>query len=155
MNQRTRDALHKALGSELPKGFVLELFDEFIDYTPEGRMSGCRVLRVVGPGRMLVLFRYPASPFENRWAGRNYDMLYLRDDGELLLFAPDTIVAAWCLGNGKDWDAPANWEKIVGSWLAKAGVNAMAFKGRGWANSCAAEILRLVGVWQTECSGME
>jgi hypothetical protein len=153
MNSRDRERLRQALGDDLPPGFSFEEWDSFINYTPDGRsLRSCRVVRLVDPGRMLVLFDYNDLVPEGYWPGRRYRLCYLNNRNDLIVFDSDAVVAAWKAENDKDPNDPYSWDKVIGAWLEANG--ARQFKGRGWAVDCAMKVLNLCRRWEKHYSGI-
>lgn len=146
MLSRDRDLLRKALANSLPAGFSFEEWDSFINYTPPGRvLRSCRVIRLVGPGRMLVLFDYVGLVRSDGWPGRAYRMRYLDEQNDLVEFDPKSLTA--------NMTAPYSWEKVVGNWLEAHG--ARQFRGHGWAAECSMKVINLCTRWTRHYSGLQ
>jgi hypothetical protein len=148
MNSRDRKLLRAALGDDLPPGFRLTEWDDFINYALEGR--SCRAIRIVGPRRILVLFHHFDDPFGHPGGRREYRLLYLDEYNELREFFPKAIEDEY---NRKatPLSKPFHWEREIGDWLEAHG--ARTFKGRGWAADCAMKVCNLVTRWSKHYSG--
>lgn len=140
MDMRSRRSLNRAL-LELGerKGFRTEEFDDFVNYefanvaNPKGAF--CRVIRLVGPGRVVVVFHYKMNPHGGMRSRQDYSLSYVDAAGRLVQFDPKAIMAG----------RTASWDQVVGSWLAEHG--AKEFRGRWWARDLALEIMRQVDAW--------
>jgi len=153
MDSRDQERLRQALGDEMPPGFSFEKWDCFINYTPDDRpLRSCRVVRLVDPGRMLLLFDYSDLVPTGAWPGRRYRLRYLNSHNDLIVFDSDAIVVQWRADNNKDLNDPYSWGKVIGPWLEASG--AQQFKGRGWAEDCAMKMINLCHRWEKYYSGL-
>ena len=150
MNAKTREALRTALGDDLPDGFRLALGDDFINVRPKLSEKDIRAVRVIGDGRMLMLFQYDTSNVGWSYRRTSYTVHYLNEHNELVEFEPDAAQAAWRKAHGKPHNFGIGWDRAVGWWLEQEG--ARQFKGRGWAADCAMKILNLVTRWERHYS---
>lgn len=139
MDIRSRKILNVALKAALPPAYADEEYDDFVNYTPEGQSSFCRVFRIVGAGRMLVVFTYPSAPL-SRLSHKDYKLLYLHANGDLVPFDSKALTSN---GPGK-MEKP--WDKTVGAWLAANG--AQQFKGVNWVGRFAATLTTLIPLWE-------
>lgn len=138
---------------ELPPTFRSEKYDDFINWdNPQHTgywesIKTARVLRIVGPGRCVVLFAYdqhiPDGARGTSWVTRqeNYRMLYLNTKGDLVEFDPAEVRAEANI---------SSWDKGVTQWLEANG--AMTFKGRGWAESLEMRVKNLIARWEKHYS---
>ena len=152
MNTRDRKRLSTALGT-LPTGFTAEEYDDFINYrkTVDGDPRWCRVLRLVGPARFLVVFHHHQDVFKYRYYRSDYSLLYLNEHNELVEFDPESAQAEWRKAHGKPHNFTVGWERAMVWWLGQKG--ARPFKGRGWADDCAMKVRNLIARWQKHYSG--
>jgi hypothetical protein len=146
----SRTKLNNILEPNLPLGFTTDPHDNFINHTPEGITTGCRVIRVVGKQRMLVLFAFDNDQFEHSYR-RKYKTLYLNEQNELVEFNADMAQPEWCRAHNKPQNFGIGWDTYMGWWLRQNG--AMTFTGRGWAESCAMKVQNLIRRWQRHYSG--
>jgi len=156
MDTASRTALNTALKPYLTPRFTTEEHDDFVNYSPEGTSTQCRVIRFIGPGRVVMLFCYEQDPLNlsTRWRGRNYTMRYLREDGSLATFDPKQIEREWRKANGKGEHDPMSYEKVVGGWLHAPEQKAAKFQGKGWAAKAAFTAWAVVQRWQSTYSGL-
>jgi len=146
MNMRDRNKLAEALASDMLPGFTTEEYDDFVNYAPDGvNHSGCRVLRAIGPGRILMLFAYDDDYFKSQWSRPEYRTYFLNENNDLVEFDPKVVVAEWRSAHNKVQRASYSWDKVVGGWLAEQG--ARQFKGRGWTADCAMKMHNLIRRW--------
>lgn len=150
MDARSRKALQPIYQCCLPPGFSGEEHDDFIDYSPPGSPRSCRVVRLVGPGRHIVLFSFPRDPCESARGPRDYRLLYLHEDGSLVPFDPKAIEAAWTPRSSHQLYFP--WDAEVGRWLAANG--ARSFRGTNWVGQVSALLVTLLPSWRRDHSGM-
>jgi hypothetical protein len=149
MDARSRKALFAVLEGTMLKGFSTEKWGDFINYTPEGRATGCRVLRVVGKGRHLVLFSNQCDPFNRYWGSPRSKLLYLNVHGELVEFDSELVLRIHNeVGSGPN----VGWERAVGEWLEDN--SAMSFAGKDWAEACARRVRNLITRWVRHYSGI-
>lgn len=148
MDSRSRKALQPIWGI-LPPGFEGEEYDDFVNYKlPEG--YDARVLRVVGPGRHLVVFSYEAGALDSRRSHRGYRLLFLHEDGRLVPFDPKAVEAAWTPKSSHQPYFP--WDQEVGKWLAANG--ARSFRGTNWVGDISSRLPSLLRTWRREHSGV-
>jgi len=147
MDANSRKTLSAILAPVLPTGYTLEEWDDFINYAQPGTTQAHRVLRVVGPGRHLVLFNNLEDPFASQYSRPDCKLMYLNEHGDLRDFDTKAICAAHREATGKVW----GWERVIGEWLAANG--AMSFTGRGWAEACTRRCMNLVDRWGRFYSG--
>lgn len=134
MDTQDRQKLTAALGT-LPDGFQ---YDNDIVYYKHGT-NQLRALWIFGSNRVLVAFRYPLTG--------PYQLYYLNRTGKLVAFSQGGIVNRWRIKNKKKALPEPPMEEILGTWFRRNG--AQQFKGRGWAEECAAAMLDLMGQWPT------
>jgi len=149
MNTHDRKLLATALGDDLPHGYSTEKYDDFVNFAFTG-FQGQRVIRVVGPGRILVLFAYDEWPFMGRQV--DYKLYFLHENNEMVEFNPETAKIELRAAHEKGWSYAVGWERAAGWWLVKQG--ARQFKGHGWAADCAMKVLNLVRRWEKHYCGL-
>jgi hypothetical protein len=150
MDSRSRLLLKEYLQDRLPKGFVLEDWDNYINYLPERRVTRCRVLLVSTTRRRLVLLDHPVDPTTRYWGSPPVQRLYLHKDGELKPLIQGEVREAF----HKEFEKASQntcYPKKLGWWLQEN--QAMVFTGRGWTQRCGDEILSLIEKWKRDHSG--
>ena len=155
MTPRDRAKLRAALG-DMPEGFHLTDGDDFINVRPKLFKRDIRAVRIIGAGRMLMLFQYDTTTVGWSYRRSQYTVHYLNEHNELVEFDPDVAKAEavhnWAAAVTKPWTPRSiGWERAVGWWLAQQG--ARQFKGRGWADDCAMKVHNLITRWQKHYSG--
>lgn len=147
MNSKDRKALYEHFRqSPLPEGFSGEEYDDFINF--DAGSGCCRVLRVVGPRRHPVLFAYNRHPFKTTWGGRDYEMYFLDEQGELQKFNPKAVHRTY----NEEYGHEVGWERAIGDYLTANG--GKSFVGKGWLDNLAGEIRRLIRWWEKDFSGL-
>lgn len=161
MNSRDRELLRTALG-DMPEGFHLTDGDDFINVRPKLFNRDIRAVRIIGAGRMLMLFQYDTITVGWSYRRSQYTVHYLNEHNELVEFDPDVAkaeaakaaMANWAASHTKPWTPRSiGWERAVGWWLEQQG--ARQFKGRGWAADCAMKVLNLTARWQKRHPDLE
>lgn len=153
MDSKSRQTLQPIWGL-LPPGFSGEKYDDFINCAdPEGKAhSQCRVLRVVGAQRYLVLFAYDQNPFnDSHRVGRSYRLLYLKDDGSLAPLDTKQIEAQW-QAQHQGRRTPFPWEKEIARWLGEHG--ARQYVGTNWAGRISGDLVGLLQTWRRDLSSI-
>lgn len=153
MNTHDRKLLADAIGTWInEEGFSTEEYDDFINFgDPERSTATCRVVRVIGPKRVLMLFAYDEDQLARSSYRREYHTLYLDENNEMREFFPNLIIADWRKANRKGQYDPYSWDKVVGGWLIEH--KAMTFTGRGWATDCAMKVNNLLQRWKAHYHG--
>lgn len=151
MNGHDQKSLSRALKGRLPDGFTPICVDDFVNYQQKGPnrdtllATSCRVIRVVGKGRHLVLFHYSRDALHLR-PQFVCGTLFLHSNGKLIPFEPDLV-----LRDHRREKPGVTWERAVGEWLD--GNGAQNFKGHNWSEFCAGSILHMITRWQESYSG--
>jgi len=133
MNTTDHTKLADALCT-LPEGFTFD--SEFINYRVDDKW--CRVIRIVGKRRHLVLFSYQ---------NKEQDTCYLDCDNMLKDFTPRWVHQVYNEEHGHN----VSWDRAVGEWLD--GHEAAWFTGRGWTSHCARSIHDLITRWKKHYAG--
>ena len=142
MDTKSRTALAPILASCLLTGFSGEQYDDFVNYAYNGHTL--RVVRFVGPGRCMLVFKYATLPQHrnstNYWYGQTLSFLAL--DGSLVPFDHKAVEAEW---NAKNPGKTCSWERIVSDWVVAHG--AQEFRGANWVGRISAALVPVTLDW--------
>jgi hypothetical protein len=146
MKTPDRKKLVDLVNPNLPPGYGFDAYDDFLNYewTDESLSpNGCRVARLLGSDRSLMVFAYDKDPTANRYHATPYRTLYLkrRPRGEAVMFDPQALFVA---------QRRANYEHVVGDWLRKR--NAMSFHGKDWVLRLGDFLVDFIPRWEREFS---
>jgi hypothetical protein len=144
MNSKSRLALAPILAHCLHTDFRGEQYDDFVNYQYEGHTL--RVVRFVGPGRCLLVFKYPTLP-THKWDTtywHSQTLSFLAEDGSLVPFDHKAVEAEWKAQHpGKS----INWEKVITAHVVARG--AQEFRGTNWAGRISAALVHITNEWLT------
>lgn len=142
MNTHSRRALFPLLTRCLHAAFKGDGYD-FVDYEYHTGHT-LRVVRFVGPGRCILVFRYPKLP-THKWDSTYWytqELSFLADDGTLVPFDAKAVEAEWKAAHpGKS----CNWERVISKWVSAHG--AKQFKGTNWAGHISAALVDITNGW--------
>jgi hypothetical protein len=141
-----RPADHEKLQAELELADCYDLGDAFLNYRhpdPLGGTATCRVVRIIGPERFLMLFDFGSlGPYTtSSWIRSTYKCRYLHENGDLIEFGPQSN------------QPNIGWETAVSAYLRENG--ALTFKGRGWHRRLAMKLTNLVTRWERHYSNVK
>ncbi len=152
MDARSRKALLPIYKNLRPGYEGEDIYGDFINFRDADDRCA-RVIRFVGKGRMMVLFRYPTGPFYRHGPAKDQETLYLHEDGTLKPFDANLIVAQHKAEKNLGPYGGYSWDKVIGEWLENNG--ARQYTGRNWVGQIAGDLVTVLTAWEREHSGME
>jgi hypothetical protein len=146
MTGADRKKLLERVSPNLPPGYSTELYDDFVNYEWVYGLGtrSCRVLRLVGERRSVMVFANDEDPLKRVLTSPRYHCLYLEESGDAIQFSPKALYNS---SNSK-----LSFDRFLGEFLVKN--EALSFHGTNWVGKFSAFLVTFLPRWEKEFSGI-